>query len=207
MPAGVVGAAHIVPHRRTFNPYRTNDILRAVDIRITNHLYVELRGLCLCYEGSYILVDISCQTSLDQVHVAITLLSLQHAQIVHVAVVVEIEVVDHVLGRVEQPFKLAYSTRLSEDSSYCLQVQIVRQIGCQRGHLYGRGSSRFGRSCHNGSGLDRLVDYDGSSCRSLLTHNDCLCRLWRGLLDIDGLSRCSRYDAYRKAGSQPCCED
>lgn len=86
----------MVPDRRTRHPYRTYDILHAVDIRIAYHLYIQVGSTCLGYESCYVLVDISGQTCLDQIDVAIALYGLQHTQIIHVAIAVQIQVVDHI---------------------------------------------------------------------------------------------------------------
>lgn len=177
-PGRIAGVVQVVPDRRTLYPYRTYDILRAVDIRIADNLYVEVGSTCLGYEGSYVLVDISGQACLDQVDVAIALYGLQYAQIIYVAVAVQVEVVDHVARRVEQLLKLTYAGRLRKGSCHGLEVEIERQVGRDGVDLYRSGCSRTsGRSRYGTDG------------------GDCLGRTY-----IDGLRRRGGHDTYREAG-------
>lgn len=141
-PGGIAGVVEVGPDSGSLHPYRTYDILGAIDIRIADDLYVEVGSTCLGHEGSYVLVDISGQACLDQIDVAIALYGLQHTQIVHVAVAVEIQVVDHIARGVEQLLELAYAGRLCKSGCYGLEVEIERQVGGQRVDLDRSGGGR-----------------------------------------------------------------
>ena len=141
-PGCITGVVEVGPDSGALYPYRTYDILGTIDIRIADDLYVEVGSTCLGHEGSYVLVDISGQACLDQVDVAIALYGLQHTQIVHVAVAVEIQVVDHIARRVEQLLELAYAGRLRKGSCHGLEVEIERQVGGQRIDLDRSGGGR-----------------------------------------------------------------
>lgn len=48
------------------------------------------------HEGGYVLVDVRCQHCLDQEHVVPSLYRFEHAEIVHISVIVEVQVGEHV---------------------------------------------------------------------------------------------------------------
>ena len=177
-PRRIARTIQVVPDRRTLYPYRTNDIARTVDIRITDDLYVQLRCTRLSHERSYVLEDAGCEACLDQVVVAIALYYLHDAQIIHITVAVEVEVVDHIARRVEQLLELTYTTRLCEQRSHSLQVEIIRDIRREGIDLNGGSRGRTATGSRYGA--------DGSY------------RLGRTY--IDRLSRSGRDDTYRETG-------
>lgn len=157
LPAGiaVIVAMIAVEQRRTANKYRLNDVVSAIDIRITDHLYVrrsvEARA-AFDYESGHILEDVLCQHSLNHIKVVVAVHCLHHAKIIHIAIPVQVEVGNHVLIRVEDRLKLFYGIRLSKSCSYGLKIQIKTDIGSNRTYLNGRCSSLTLRRNANGCG-------------------------------------------------------
>ena len=162
---GVVGrtAVHI-PHRRTFDEHRTNDVVIAVQIRVTHYLYHQHVGTTLCDERSHILEHTRSQTGLDQKRMVIAPTGLNHAQVVNPPVVVEVEVVDHITARVQDSLKLLYRIALCERSRNGIQVEVETPIGVvtRRGERRHRRRTRAGRC--NGRGVRRNGWFGNDNC-------------------------------------------
>lgn len=81
--------------------------------------------------------------------VIIPSVSLQHTQIIHPAIPVEVKVVDHIPAGVQQLLKLTYAVRLRKCRSHGIKVQIERVVvvvGSDGNCLYG---SHFRRRSGN----------------------------------------------------------
>lgn len=167
--------------------------MRSIDIRVTDNLDIERGGLRFRHEGCYILKDRWRQACLNKIYMTIALLSLQDAEVIHITVVVQIQIIDHVSRRVEQLFELIDRPGLGKSGSYSLQVKIVREVVGERGYFYRGCGSWFGRCCNDGSCLYRIVS--GGSFT-----NDNGGRL---LFDINSLGRCRSDDTYRETSTQP----
>ena len=151
-PNGVVRMTEHIPHRRAFDKYRTNNVVIAVQIAITDHLYIQRICLAFSYQSSYILEYTRSQACLDEERVVITAMSLNNTQIVNPSVAVEVEVVDHVAARVEQLLKLLDRTALCEGGCHRIEVQIETRIGivvrhykCRHFRYFGRRGGHLGR--------------------------------------------------------------
>ena len=128
-PAGIARIAISVPHRRTFDKYRANNIIVAVQIAVTYNLYIQHVRTALSHYGCYILEDARCQACLDKRCVVIALGGLNHAQVVHPTVMVEVQVVNHITARVEQLLELTCRTGLRKSCSNGVEVQIETWVG------------------------------------------------------------------------------
>lgn len=154
---------------RRHNISRFHNIVRTVDIRRTDNLYIGLsNGRHLCHHRSHILIDISRQYGLNKEHVRIAVHGLQHAQIIYITVTVQVQVRQHIIGVIQQRLKLLYRSGLRKSSTYRLQIQIQRYIRTDGGHLCRRYGAHLG-SCNRCRVIDR------SRSRSRVNH----CRLIR----------------------------
>lgn len=144
-PNGVVRMTEHIPHRRAFDKYRTNNVVIAVQIAITDHLYIQRVCLAFSYQSSYILEYTRSQASLNEESVVIAAMGLNNAQIINPSVAVEVEVIDHVAARVEQLLKLFNRTALCEGSCHRIEVQIETRIGIVVRHYKCRHFRHFGR--------------------------------------------------------------
>ena len=133
------------PHRRTFDEHRTNDVVIAIQIRISDHLHIQSIRKPLCYEGSYVLENRGRQTSLNQQSMVRTAASLYHAQIVDPSVAVEVEIIDHILTGVDDLLELAHTACLSESSGYRIEVEIETEVLVIRGNIDRCGGRHFRR--------------------------------------------------------------
>lgn len=182
-PVCVCRTAETVKQRRTFIIYRLDNVVRAVDVRSTDHLHIRRCITHLYHQRSYILIDISCQHSLNEQHMRMTFKGFQHTQVVDITVAVQVEVGDHVRVGVQDHLKLLNRVRLRERGSYSLQVEIEADILCERGDVDGCGA------CGACAGIgDRRADGRG-------VHDLCL-----GLGDNDGCRGCG-FGHYDRLGS------
>ena len=131
-----------IPHHRTLDEHRTYHIVRSIEPTVTHHLYIQGVRTIFGDERSHILKHRRSQTGLDEQGVIITAVGLYHAQIVNPSVTIEVEVVDHIPARIEQPFELLHATRLCKSRSDSVEIQIEREVVVVVGHRY------RGHSCH-----------------------------------------------------------
>ena len=97
----------IIDHRAV-DIYRLNDIVCAIYILITNHLYSYrlCRFIFLYEDRCYILIDIFSQYGLYHYQVAVLVRSLNHAQIIHITITIQIQVGECRIWVVEHLLKL-----------------------------------------------------------------------------------------------------
>jgi hypothetical protein len=129
MPCYPSGSPEPVIYNRTINVHRFDDIVGTIYILIADYLYRDLLILVfLNVYGSYVLVDIFGEYSLqnDQSFVALT--GLYYAQIIHLSVSVEIEVAECAVGVVEHRLELLEVFSFCKKLSYHLQVQSFRDV-------------------------------------------------------------------------------
>lgn len=108
---------------------RLDDVVGAVEVGRTDDL--DTCGLDageLGYEGGDILIDVVTEDGLDEEDVGPAFEGLEHAEVIHVSVTVEVEVGQHVAGVVEQAFELLYRIGLCEGCAYRLEVQVEGDI-------------------------------------------------------------------------------
>ena len=91
----------VIPHRRTLHESRTHDIIRSIEIAITNHLDRQRIRTTLRDDRSHILEDRRSETSLNEQGMVITLVGLDNTQIINPSVVIEVEIVNHIPRRIE----------------------------------------------------------------------------------------------------------
>lgn len=195
-PVGVRGTTKAVKQRRTLVIHRLDDVVRTVDVRRTDHLYVRRRVTHLYHQCSHILVDVRCQHRLDEQHVRASLQGLQHAQVVDVPVAVQVEVRDDVRARVQDHLKLLHRACLREGGSYRLQVEIQTDIRCQRSDIYSSCTRSVRARVRDGCANRRRINH----LRLGLSHHN------RGSRLSDHYrfgGRCHRYNTrYTAAGKQ-----
>lgn len=163
-PAGVVIiiTTIAVEQRRTANEYRLNDVVVAVDIRVADHLYIRVSVHAVHAfhnEGCHVLIDVLCQHSLNHVQVVVAVAGFHHAEVIHIAVTIQVEVRNHVLIRVQDCLEFLYRVALCISSCNSLKVQIQADIGSNGAHLYGcrRAHATCGNA-HGRSGIRRYVN-------------------------------------------------
>lgn len=168
-PVVVGEIVEMVEDRRPDHEERIEDVVRAVDERGTDNLYVPLLGRRgLHHDGGDVLEHVLGQHCLDDEHVVVSLDSLYDAQVVNVAVSVQVEVRDDIGRVVEQRFELLDVPRLREGGAHSLQVKVEREVFDGRGHA-GRGRDRAGTRDRDRGGVRSLVvvvrRYRHNACR------------------------------------------
>jgi hypothetical protein len=121
----------------TVDIYRFDDIVRTIDILIPHHLYRDLVFLIFLHEDRcHVLVNIFCQYGLYHYQVTIAVGGLYHAQVIHFAIAVEVEVRECRIGVIEHLLELLQVFGLSEQGSHSLEVEVLRDVGgsCGNGH-------------------------------------------------------------------------
>ena len=164
-PSGISRTTEHIPQRRTLDEYRTHDIVRSVQPAVADHLHIQGVRAMLRDEGRYILIERMTETCLNEESMVHTAMGLNHTQIVDPAVTIEVEVVDHIIARVQDTLELRYVTCLSKSRSYGVKVEVEREVGIEIGDRH-RGNRRMlGRR----SGDCRRID-------GFYRHNDCIRR-------------------------------
>lgn len=64
---------------------------------MTDNLHIRSAITTFNYNGSHILIDVQSKNCLNDENVIVALLYLQNAQIVHIAITIEVQVGQHVL--------------------------------------------------------------------------------------------------------------
>lgn len=99
--------ANVVEDVRPGVIYRTDDIVRSVNVGGTNHFHVIVPvSRNFCNDGGHVLIYIRCEHCLDYENVIVSLHCRNHPEIVHVAVPVEVKVGDDVGRVVEKGLEL-----------------------------------------------------------------------------------------------------
>lgn len=155
-PAHVVQATIDIPHRRTLDEDRTNDVVVAVQIAITDDLDIESFRTVLRDKRSYVLEHTRRQARLNQQGMIRTTVSLNHAQVIDPTVVVEIEVVDHIPARVDDLLELLNRTTLGESRSHRIEVEIKTRIGVVVRYRERRDGRYLRRRCRHLGRIDGL---------------------------------------------------
>lgn len=189
-PVSVVRTTITVEQQRTRIVHRFDDIVHAIDVRSTDDLYVRCAEPHLNHQSSHILIDVGCQHGLDKQHMVAALKGLQHAQVVDIAVVVEVEVRYHVRTGVQYHLKLLHARCLTESGGHGLQVEIETYIRGQGVNLYSSCTRRV-----------RARVRDGRTYRLRIYH-----LLLSGLCHYYGLHRrrfgCHSHDSCHTAACQ-----
>ena len=123
-----------LPHRRAFDEDRTNDIVIAVEPAVADHLHIERVRTTLGDERSHILEDRRSQTSLNKQRMVAAAIGLDDTQVVDPTVTVQVEVVDHILARIEQLLELLNVARLGKSCSNGIEVEVERHISVVTRH-------------------------------------------------------------------------
>lgn len=186
-PIDVVCTTETVEQRRALVVDRLDDIVNAIYVRCTYNLHIR-RAIAHFYDyGSYILIDVCCQHGLNEQDVVVALNGLQDAQVVDIAVVVEVEVRDDIGVGVQNGLELLHAVCLCKGGSYGLQIEIQTYVLRHGIDVYSSCTRATRARVRNGSangridGL-RLSDYDGS-----------------GLNDNGFGSRCNSYNTRHTA--------
>ncbi len=155
---------------RSLDEDRLYDVVGTVDIGRANDLYIGSSVVHLHNEGCHVLIDILRQNSLEHEHVIVSIDSLHHTDVVDPTVAIEVEVRDHVAGRIKDTLELSNRVRLCESRSYGMQIEVETEIARHGRNLYSRGGHRTvvvgldSRSSGGGLGIyhsrsRRSVDY------------------------------------------------
>ena len=133
---------------RLIDIYRLNNIVGSIDIFIANNLYGDfVRLVFLHIDGGNILVDVLGKDGLEDDKARFALAYLHHADVVNLAVAVEVEVAESGVGVVEQLLKILQVLRLCEEFRHHFEVQSLGDVS-----TIGRNRNRFvcarGERCH-----------------------------------------------------------
>ena len=158
-PVGVGRTAEAVEQRRTLVIDRLDDIVSTIDVGRTYHLNVRRRIAHLHDQCGYILIDVSRQHGLDKQDVVIALDGLEHAQVIDVAVAVEVEVGDDVGVGVQDHLKLLDAVSLGKSRSHGLEVKIQTDVLRKGRNIY-NSCTRVARARVRDSGADRCGAHD-----------------------------------------------
>lgn len=100
-------------------------IIGSIDERVADDLYIGRTGLAVHHKGCYILKDIDSQYGLQYDDVVVAAHRLNDADIIHVAITVEVEVGKHIGAAVEESLKLHDASGLSKGGSDSAKVQAL----------------------------------------------------------------------------------
>lgn len=114
---------------------RLNDVVLAVQVRVAYHLDGNCSVLlALHIDGSHVLIDILCQHRLQYNQAVLALAHFDDAQIIHVSVTVEVEVVQMAFFGIEFLLKLLKVVHFSEQGGYCTEVEVLGNVLTGRGN-------------------------------------------------------------------------
>lgn len=115
----------MVEYHRIVYVIRLYDIVRTKDVRRTYYLYmVSASARYLGNDGRNVLEYVWSEHGLDHEDVVVALYDLHHAEIINIAVSVEVQVGDHVGGVVDGVLELGHCGCLTERSYDCLKVKV-----------------------------------------------------------------------------------
>jgi hypothetical protein len=119
-----------IVYNRSVNIYRLDDIVRSVYVLIAYdlHFHIVLRFVFLYVYRGHVLIDILREDSLQHYQTFATFTRLNYAQVIHLAVSVEIEVTERTVGIVEHRLELLQVLSLCEQFSYNLQIESFRDV-------------------------------------------------------------------------------
>jgi hypothetical protein len=83
------------------------------------------------------LVNIFCQYGLYHYQVTIAVGGFYHAQVIHFAIAIEVEVRECRIGVIEHLLELLQVFGLTKQGSYSLQIQVLGNIGSGGGDSHG----------------------------------------------------------------------
>ena len=124
---------------RLIDIYRLDDIVGAVDIFIADNLHGDfVRLVFLHIDGGNILVDVLGKDGLEDDKAFLALAYLHHADVVYLAVAVEVKIAESGVGVVEHILKLLQVLRLCEEFRHHFEVQSFGDVS-----TVGRNCNRF----------------------------------------------------------------
>jgi hypothetical protein len=127
MPANPSCTPEPIVDNRSMDIYRLDDIVGAIDILISNHLYCDrLSSRVFLYEDrSYVLINILREYRLYNYEMLITIGYFYHSQIIHCAVAIEIQVGQSRIWVIEFSLELFQIFSLTKDSSYSFEIKVL----------------------------------------------------------------------------------
>jgi len=116
-------------YRRHVNVNRFDDVVRAVDVRITNYLYIiSAVASALNYDGSHILKHIVTNYCLKHYKVRVSFGSFDYTKIIHLSVAVQVKVVNTGFIIIDSSLEFFQIARVCKYVSYRSQVKVVAYI-------------------------------------------------------------------------------
>jgi hypothetical protein len=129
-PCVPCGTPEPIVYHRTIDIYRLDHVVGAVDILVADDLHRHVvRLVFLDIDSSYILIDIFGKDGLQDDHPLTAFAHLYYADVIHIAVAIEVEVAIELLRVVEFGLELLEVLSLSEKVSYYFEIQRLRYIG------------------------------------------------------------------------------
>ena len=89
IPSVITGSPEEGEYRRSININRFDDVIRSINIGITNYLYVSSAVPSAFYnDGGYILENISVQYGLNNNHVRVPFRSFDYPQVIYLTILI-----------------------------------------------------------------------------------------------------------------------
>lgn len=135
--APVVGRMPSYPSRspkpvidnRAIEIHRLDDIVLAIYIRIAHYLYGHgLILFALHIDGSHVLINVFCQHGLQHNQAVLPFAHLNDAKVVHIAIAVQVKVIQVAFLRIKFLLKLLKVIHFAEQSRYGTKVEALRDV-------------------------------------------------------------------------------
>ncbi len=141
VPRSISRSEQVHEYRRPGIIYRPYDVVRTVDVRAAYDFHM-VCGVTRHFRnhGGHILINVLVKHSLNDEHMGGAVQGLEHAQIIHISVVVEVQVGEHVLGIVQQVLEFLHRLGLGECSADSLEVEIEGYVIIRCNDAGGRSS-------------------------------------------------------------------
>ena len=148
---------------------RLNDVVGAIEIGIADNLRIVV---ILNHYRSHVLIGIVGIYVLNDNEVRTAINLFDYAEVVHIAVAVEVQIADLARIIVQVPFEFFQGACLGKSNGYCLKVKVITKVGCCI-DIDGLGW-RYHSVGHHG--LSRLLDNHGGRLfgRNRRSDNTCL---------------------------------
>lgn len=109
---------------------RLYHVVRTVHIDISHHLHTSLTLIiALHIYGSDILIEVFTDDSLDGNHADIVISELYYAEVVDIAILVEIEIGNVLVGIIEQTLEILKIFCIRKYSCYSFKIKVITDIG------------------------------------------------------------------------------
>ena len=129
IPSVVAGTPEEREDGRSINVHRFDDVVRTVEVRVADNLYVGSAVVFLFhYDGSHILEDVAVEDSLNNYEVSFSFTGFDYSQVIHLSVLIHIQVVDAVVVVVESSFEFLQVAGVGKQIGNSPQIEVVTDV-------------------------------------------------------------------------------